>query len=222
MTTRILIGAALAALMIPAQADALSLSDPLIVDGTVQIDGVGDIFYDSVLNNLTNDLTPITITGTTGLGTAIDTVDDTMDIFANVNPDGTVPAPGLGFGIIDFDDFFNPHLNGSLLDAEFGVSLDAVPGETGIQLLFETESLFSALAADFGDFFLVSIYEFADSATITRPDGLPTPPATPGTDFNTAVYQINPVTNVPLPAGLPLLLTGLGAIVVLRRRRAAA
>ncbi len=126
-------------------------------------------------------------------------------------PSGVGVAPAtLIFANFDIDATTDEITGGTLLvdgTSDLGPVLDARFDGTLLEVLFGSDA--GALAGDFGHFAVL---------TVSGISGIDLGSGGDQTGFGTG--RINPAV-VPLPAGLPLLLTGLAAVAYVARRRAA-
>jgi hypothetical protein len=139
-------------------------------------------------------------------------IDGDLAILAPLTPAGEVDAASARFGDLSFFDV------GTLDDLLVGRALDI-----DVDFAADTVSILYSVAGDFGvnalsaDSLVVGVLDFAPYVDIVEAGFMFS-----DLDFQTADAEIYGATVVPLPAALPLLLAGLGGLVILRARQRAA
>jgi hypothetical protein len=138
--------------------------------------------------------------------------DGDLFILAPLTPAGEVDAAAALFGDLSFFDV------GTGDDLLVGRALDI-----DVDFAADTVSILYSVAGDFGvnalsaDSLVVGVLDFAPYVDIVEAGFMFS-----DLDFQTADAEIYGATVVPLPAALPLLLAGLGGLVILRARQRAA
>jgi len=193
-----------------ASADAASLGTVAIDTGTAITVSSG-LGYDP-LGGLLEFSGPVTATTADLAAFGL----DTLLALAQVDAGGAPVVDPLIDDAIVFDGLFGTPLVGQISDIAFGA---ATSTGTGIEILFETAV--NGLGSGFDRYFVASITGFAGADTIAGPTGLPDPFT--GAPLLEATTVINPATAtvVPLPAGLVLMLSGLGGLALVAGRRSA-
>ena len=169
------------------------------------------------LNLITPDSPVIDVPFATANYLEIDGIGDLSIFSAEGLATGTSAAGSLFLDIfLDFDVSDPDDIDGALFSADDnGAFLDGTLVRTGfdgdiLELLFS--DLSGTAASDFGDLAQIDIV-----FVFPNPGADPLSNLVDGTAYDVSA-TVSSVAPIPLPAALPLLLAGLGGLVLLRRR----